>query len=148
MMPVPMTSTRKKVAKPSTISMLENAVPGFAYARTAPHSAATSPAIDKWPKKLLSPSPVSGSSNMISVPITVRMISGKTRTYSTPMGGTKLTGTRGLQAMRHQPANGLYVLFQIHGALFEDSGVGRSDGGHEALRVSAHPDHEDEEWSH
>src|SRR5437588_3705247 len=95
MIPTAITSTRKNVANPSTISMPPKAGPEWRYAHQAPPSAATRVSRLRWPKASDEPLWISGSSTIRSVPITIRMISGKKRMASRELK-TKLPGTRHL----------------------------------------------------
>ncbi len=78
-MPTPITSTVKKVAKPSTITMLANDVPGSVLALIAAASAAANATSETVWKAVRLFSPSSGSISITSVPATVMMISGRNR---------------------------------------------------------------------
>ena len=80
--PTTSTSTRKNVAKPSTINMPPKAGPACEFAYTAPPMAATRVAMLKWPKACEERRWRIGSSTISSVPITVRIVSGRKRIRS------------------------------------------------------------------
>src|ERR1039457_3792440 len=97
-MPTTITRTRKKVAKPSTMSMPPKAGPPMEYAWTLAPSAAASASREMWPKAFDERLWMSGSSTVSRVPMTVRMISGRKRRASCGLKRkTGLTGTGDLR---------------------------------------------------
>src|ERR1039458_3729121 len=137
--PTTITSTRKYVAKPSTISMPPKAVPGSLCAYTAPPIAASSAKMLKCPNAYEARLCRIGSSTINAVPITVRMISGRKRTRSVALA-PKLTGMRHLRL----PAR---LLSQFHPfrhvdvGLFHHARGGLAHRRQETLRVHSHPHH-------
>src|SRR5665213_2562303 len=133
---MPITSTRKKDAKPSMISMLLKAAPGSPAADMEATKAASSATIEKGPKILRWWSLVkTASMNITSTPAMVRIISGRMRKYSTPVGN-KLAGIRHLFYGRSWC--GCYSLL----TLLQNSRVLRADRGQEGLSIGSHPQHQ------
>src|SRR6185369_804557 len=130
---MPITSTRKKDAKPSMISMLLKAAPGSPAAEIEATRAAKRATMEKGPKILRWSSLVkTASMNMTSTPAMVRIISGRMRKYSTPVG-KRLAGIGHLASGR--------PLF----AHVQDSCVFGADRGQEGLGVGAHPQHQEQQ---
>src|SRR3954454_11971998 len=134
-MPTARQSTRKKVANPSTISILPNAGPACWYAATDPAIAAASPSRLKCPNACDERLPMIGSSTINSVPIAVRMISGRKRIRS-PGFIPKLAGIGGLRRGRN-----LHVEGNVHLSLLEHLRVDLLDRLEKGPREHAHPHH-------
>src|ERR1039458_7252830 len=133
--PTTITSTRKYVAKPSTISMTPNAVPGLVWAYTAPPMAAASAKMLKWPKAYEARLCRTGSSTINAVPITVRMISGRNRMRSVALA-PKLAGMRHLRLLAQ-----FHPFRHVDVGLFQHARGGLAHGRQETLRVNSHPHH-------
>src|SRR5579872_1561300 len=88
-----------------------------------------------WPKALEERRWITGSRTMSSVPITVRMISGRKRTRS-PGFKKLLTGTRHLRL-----GPGLHLEGHIDLGLAQHTRGGLADRRQERLRIDAHPHH-------
>src|ERR1019366_4566520 len=145
--PTTITSTRKYVAKPSTISMPPQAVPGLVWAYTAPPIAASSAKMLKWPKANEARLCRIGSSTINAVPITVRMISGRKRMRSVAVA-PKLTGMRYLRRSARLLSRLLSRLFSqldpfrhVDVGLFQHARGGLAHRRQETLRVNSHPHH-------
>src|ERR1019366_7450882 len=86
----------------------------------------------------------SGSSTIIKVPMTVRMISGRKRRASCGLKTkTGLAGTGDLRALRRWWA--LHPVGDVHVGLFQYAIGDSADTDQESLRVHAHPHHHDDE---
>src|ERR1035441_5368905 len=133
--PTTITSTRKYVAKPSTISMPPKAVPGSLCAYTAPPIAASSAKMLKCPNAYEARLCRIGSSTINAVPIAVRMISGRKRTRSVALA-PKLAGMRYLRL----PAQ-FHPLRHVDVGLFQHARRSLAHRRQETLRVNTHPHH-------
>src|SRR5437879_7719320 len=122
------TSTQESVAKPSTISMPPKAGPECRYAHHAPPSAATRVSRLRWPKACDEPLWIRGSSTIRSVPIMMRMISGKKRIASRELK-TKLPGICNSRALLQ-----LYPIGHVHLRLIQDARGHHPDGRQESGR--------------
>src|ERR1039457_3275607 len=141
--PTTITSTRKYVAKPSTISMPPKAVPGLVWAYTAPPIAASNAKMLKWPKANEARLCRIGSSTISAVPITVRMISGRKRTRSVALA-PKLAGMRYLRRPRRilsRLLSQLHPFRHVDVGLFQHARRGLAHRRQETLRVNSHPHH-------
>src|SRR5579862_2564942 len=135
---------RKKVPKPSTMSRLENARPGRPFAETAATIARMNDAIARCPKSRGSLRAKSGSRTIISVPATVRMVSGRNRWMSAEVGMK-------LPSMEHASCGGRgrrNSQRRIGTALLQNLRVRLGNNGQKALRVHSHPDHHDHQRDH
>src|ERR1035437_7814674 len=105
--------------------------------------AATRAAMLKWPKACDPRRWRIGSSTIISVPITVRIVSGRKRMRSEALN-PKLAGIGGL---RWHPRRMLHshLEWHVHQRLLQHARGGPADGWQERLRIDAHPHHHRDE---
>src|SRR5579871_3526112 len=75
-----------------------------------------------------------------SVPVAIRMISGRKRMYSMAEGA-KLTGMRHLCGGTRLAGAAVHLKLHIHLGLIQNPGGSLAYGGQERLRIHAHPDH-------
>src|ERR1700680_1685054 len=113
--------------------------PGPEYPAIAPNNAAASPTTESGPRTRFWSSLNTASRNMISVPNSVRMISGRTRKYSA-LVGRALTGIGDLFHGGNRIVRGNSAI-----GLIENARVLSADRRHETLREGAHPDHQQQE---
>src|SRR6266568_826608 len=94
-----------------------------------------------WPNAFDERRWITGSSTISSVPITMRMISGRKRRASCELN-TGLTGTGDLRGLRLCQLNPIRY---VDVGLFQNACRVLADGWQEALREDAHPHHHDDE---
>src|SRR5271168_415126 len=98
--------------------------------------AATSPTIEMRPKASLELLRRMTSSTISSVPVTIKMISGRKRIYSTP-AGEGLTGMCDLCGQRL----GFHPKLHVYLGLVQNARGGLTHRRQERLRIHAHPKH-------
>src|SRR5689334_6485168 len=144
-MPTDITSTRKKVANPSTDSIPPNAAPACAaYALTEATIAAISANRLNVPKTGDERRCTRGSMTISSVPTTVRMISGRNRIRSAELK-LGLMGTAGLRALLQDRTLQLNPERHVDVRLVEQPGSCLPYRVEEGFGVNAHPEHHDDQ---